>query len=195
MSHERVVSLLRSHRVRIARALVRQTRALAPRYEQLDQAAQERNFVALLLAVETLVEKGVDTPVLDQVSHLAQMRAAMGFRVDDFVLAGLAFLPVLRRFVIENSKTVEEGLDDYETLEAIALPFVGRAASIFLDAAEDPTVPNVNKGAALAGAPTQPQGKRVDVAKAMTRMRIERVTGTEEEEETYRNHPLFSSLG
>ena len=29
----------------------------------------------------------------------------------------------------------------------------------------------------------------------MTRMRIERVTGTDEEEETYRNHPLFSSLG
>jgi hypothetical protein len=198
MSHERVVSLLRSHRVRIARALVRQTRALAPRYEQLDQAAQERNFVALLLAVETLVEKGVDTPVLDQVSHLAQMRAAMGFRVDDFVLAGLAFLPVLRRFVIENSKNVEEGLDDYETLEAIALPFVGRAASIFLDAAEDPTVPNANaakQAALLGGAPTQPQGKRIDAAKAMTRLRIERVTGTEEEEETYRNHPLFSSIG
>jgi hypothetical protein len=196
MSHERVVSLLRGHRVRIARALVRQTRALAPRYEQLDQAAQERNFVALLLAVETLVEKGVDTPVLDQVSHLAQMRAAMGFRVDDFVLAGLAFLPVLRRFVIENSSTVQEGLDDYETLEAIALPFVGRAASIFLDAAEDPTLPNANaKPNFLAGAPTQPQGKRIDAVKAMTKMRIERVTGTEEEEETYRNHPLFSSMG
>lgn len=192
MSHQRVVSLLRSHRVRIARALVRQTRALAPRYEQLDQAAQERNFVALLLAVETLVEKGVEAPVLDQVSHLAQMRAAMGFRVDDFVLAGLAFLPVLRRFMIENSKNVEEGLDDYETLEAIALPFVGRAASIFLDAAEDPTVPNANRQG-LAGAPTQPQGQRL--AQAMTKLRIERVTGTDEEEETYRNHPLFSSLG
>lgn len=185
---------MRSHRVRIARALVRQTRALAPRYEQLDQSAQERNFVALLLAVETLVEKGVDTPVLDQVSHLAQMRAAMGFRVDDFVLAALAFLPVLRRFVIENSKSIEEGLEDYETLEAIALPFVGRAASIFLDAAEDPTVPNANKQAA-AGAATQPQGKRIDAAKAMAKLRIERVTGTEEEEETYRNHPLFSSIG
>lgn len=194
MSHERVVSLLRSHRVRIARALVRQTRALAPRYEQLDQSAQERNFVALLLAVETLVEKGVDTPVLDQVSHLAQMRAAMGFRVDDFVLAALAFLPVLRRFVIENSKSIQEGLEDYETLEAIALPFVGRAASIFLDAAEDPTMPNASKQAA-AGAPTQPQGKRIDAAKAMTKLRIERVTGTEEEEATYRNHPLFSSIG
>lgn len=181
MGTERVVKLLRSHRVRIARALVRQTRALAPRYEQLDQSAQERNFMALLLAIETLVEKGDDEAVLDQVGHLAQMRAAMGFRVDDFVLAGLAFLPVLRRFVIENSKSFDEGIDDYEALEAIALPFIGRSATIFLDAADDPTLPNAVR------APL------VQKSDKMNRLRIERVTGSEDEEETYRNHPLFSS--
>lgn len=116
----------------------------------------------------------------------------MGFRIDDWVLAGLAFLPVLRRFIIENSKHVEEGIDDYEAIEAIALPLLGRAASIFLDAAEDPTVPNSRRDNAQ-GAQTQPD--RARAIGSMQRLRIERVTGTEEEEETYRNHPLFSSLG
>ena len=85
MGTERVVKLLRGHRVRIARALVRQTRALAPRYEQLDSAAQERSFITLLLATERLLERGDEAPLLDAASHIAEMRSAMGFRVDDFV--------------------------------------------------------------------------------------------------------------
>jgi hypothetical protein len=186
MATERVVQLLRSHRVRIARALVRQTRALAPRYEQIEAAAQERNFLALLLAVERLLERGEDRPLLDAASNIAQLRASMGFRVEDFVLASVGFLPVLRRFIIEHASSPEEGFDDYEAFEAIALPFIGRAAAIFLDAGEDPTIPNGNKvikaPVKLKEAPMKP-------------LRIERVTGTEEEEETYRNHPLFSSMG
>ena len=184
MAVDRVVVLLRSHRVRIARALVRQTRALAPRYEQVDPLAQERSFVALLLAVERLLDKGDETLLLDAAANLAQIRAAMGFRVDDFVLASLSFLPVLRRVIIENSSSTQEGIEDYELFEAIALPFIGRAATIFLDASEDPTVPNGAK----------PKLPRVDPKSPMRPLRIERVTGTEEEEETYRNHPLFSSF-
>jgi hypothetical protein len=185
MGTERVVSLLRSHRVRIARALVRQTRALAPRYEQVDQGAQERSFLALLLAVERLLESGEEGPLLDAAGHIAQLRASMGFRVEDFVLASVGFLPVIRRFIVEHATTTDEGLDDYECFEAIALPFIGRAASIFLDAEEEPTIPNAQRpkrGAAGSGGSLKP-------------LRIERVTGDDDEEETYRNHPLFSSMG
>jgi hypothetical protein len=179
---QRVAKLLKSHRVRIARALVRQTRALAPRYEQLDLTAQEHSFLSLLVAVERLLERGEDGPLLDAAAHLAQMRASMGFRVDDFSMASLSFLPVMRRFIVEHAKTTDEGLDDYEAFEAIALPFIGRATSIFLDAAEDPTLPNA---AALL---------RKHIHQPMRPLRIERVTGNEDEESTFRNHPLFSTV-
>jgi hypothetical protein len=185
MGTERVVKLLRSHRVRIARALVRQTRALAPRYEQIDAAAQERNFLALLIAIDRLLEQGDEKPIMDAAANIASLRASMGFRVEDFSLASLGFLPVIRRFIIENSPSTEEGLDDYEAFEAIALPLIGRAASIFLDAAEDPTQPNAQRVA-------------IDPQKVFAKLgpvRIERVTGSEEDESTYRNHPLFSSIG
>lgn len=182
MPTERVVRLLKSHRVRIARALVRQARALAPRYEQIDQAAQERSFIALLIAVERLLERGEDGPLLDAAGHLAQLRVAMGFRVEDFVLASLGFLPVLRRFIIEHAPSLDEGLDDYEAFEAVALPFIGRGASIFLDAIEEPTMPNGAKPVAVVARDT-----------AVKPLRIERVTGTEEEEDSFRDHPLFSS--
>lgn len=187
MGTERVVKLLRGHRVRIARALVRQTRALAPRYEQLDAAAQERSFLTLLLATERLLERGEDGPILDTAAHIAEMRAAMGFRVDDFALAALGFLPVLRRFIVENARTTDEGLDDYEAFEAVALPLIGRAATIFLEATEDPTMPNQLRPAP-APARSAPAGK-------VPRLRIERVTGNTDEEEEYKNHPLFSQMG
>lgn len=185
MGTERVIKLLRGHRVRIARALVRQTRALAPRYEQLDAAAQERSFLTLLLATERLLERGEDGPILDTAAHLAEMRAAMGFRVDDFALAALGFLPVLRRFIVENAKSTEEGLDDYEAFESIALPLIGRAATIFLEATEDPTMPNHLRPAPVRSAPP---GK-------VSPLRIERVTGNSNEEDEYKNHPLFSQVG
>lgn len=183
MGTERVVKLLRGHRVRIARALVRQTRALAPRYEQLDAAALERSFLTLLLATERLLERGEEGPLLDTANHIAEMRAAMGFRVDDFVLAALGFLPVLRRFIVENARATDEGLDDYEAFEAIALPLIGRAATIFLEATEDPTLPNQRRPMLVP---------RPEPAGGLSRLRIERVTGSTDEEEEYKNHPLFS---
>lgn len=183
MGTERVVKLLRGHRVRIARAMVRQTRALAPRYEQLDSMAQERSFITLLIATERLLERGEEAPLLDAANHIAEMRAAMGFRVDDFVLAALGFLPVLRRFIVENARNTDEGLDDYEAFEAIALPFIGRAATIFLEATEDPTMPNQLR-------PSPP--KKAAATSSINPLRIERVTGTAEEEDDFKNHPLFS---
>jgi hypothetical protein len=188
MGTDRVVSLIRSHRVRIARALVRQTRALAPRYEQLDQTAQERSFLALLIAVDRLLSAGDDRPLLDTAANIAQLRNSMGFHVEDFALASLGFLPVIRRFIVEHSASLQEGLEDYEAFESVALPFIGRASSIFLDAAEDPTVPNNVR-------PLVAQRVKTDRdAGALRPLRIERVTGTQEEEETYRNHPLFSTI-
>ena len=185
MSNERVVKLLRGHRVRIARALVRQTRALAPRYEQLDESGHERSFMALLVGVERLLERGEEGPLMGQAASLAQLRAAMGFQLDDFVCATLGFLPVLRRFIVENAKSIAEGLDDYEEFESVALPLIGRAATIFLDAKEDPTMPNGGRAPKYRDSHSGP----------VRPLRIERVTGSAEDEELYKDHPLFSSRG
>jgi hypothetical protein len=184
MANERLVKLLKGHRVRIARALVRQTRALVPRYEQLDAGAQERNFLSLLLGVERLLEHGDDAPLLEVAAHVAQLRASMGFRVEDFSVAAMCFLPVIRRFVLEHAGNIAEGLDDYEEFESVALPYLGRAAIIFMDASEDPTQPN-------ARAVLQ---KKLSAAGPMKPIRIERVTGTEEEESTLQSFALPFSV-
>jgi hypothetical protein len=181
MANPRIVTLLRGHRVRIARALVRQVRALVPRYEQLDTSAQERNFLSLLLGVERLLEYGDDAPLLEVAGHIAQLRASMGFRVEDFSIASTCFLPVIRRFILEHAPELREGLEDYEAFESVALPFIGRAASIFMDAAEDPTQPNAVRAKKTLSQPVRP-------------IRIERVTGTEEEESTITNLGLPFSV-
>lgn len=184
MVHDRVVKLLRGHRVRVARALVRQARALVPRYEQIDASAQERNFLSLLLGVERLLEHGDDEPVLEVASHVAQLRASMGFRVDDFSVASLCFLPVIRRFILEHSESLQQGLDDYDDFESVALPILGRAANIFMDATEEETQPNGR----------DPRKKRVVSAGPMKPVRIERVTGDEDEEATLQNYALPFSV-
>lgn len=179
MPHERLVTLLRGHRVRIARALVRQCRALVPRYAHVDEVALEHSFLLLLVGVENLLDHGEERQLLKATAHIAELRASTGFRVDDFVLAALAFLPVLRRFIIERAPHVEAGLDDYESFEAVALPVIGRAASIFMDATEERTAPNERPGRK-----SPPRGP----------MRIERVVGTEEDEALDDQHPFVSSL-
>lgn len=189
MGTERVVALLRSHRVRIARALVRQSRTLSVRYQQLDETAQEHGFLSLLFAVEQLLEKGDESSLRDQTEHLATMRASMGFPFEDFLLVTMGWLPVMRRFIVEDAvdkqRDIMASLDDYDAFEALALPMIVRAASDFLQAGEDPTVPTVSKDAvakATAAAAAKLKG-----------LRIERVTGSDDEERTHLEFKPFST--
>ena len=185
MSLAPVVQLIRSHRVRIARALVRQVRVLVPRYAQLDSSAQERNFIALLVAVERLLESGDDALLMEVTAQVAQLRASMGFQIEDFTAAALAFLPVMRRFLVEHSASAIKGLDEYEEFEALALPVLGRVGSVFLDADEDVTLPSSTK--------KEPR-KKIAPGRLVP-IRIERVSGSaEEEESTVSGGRLFSSI-
>ena len=181
MGTERVVQLLRSHRVRIARALVRQSRALAPRYEQIDELAQERSYLGLIFAVERILESDDDTMLADQTEQLAMMRSSMGFQMEDFLLATLGWLPVIRHFLLERAANIAEAIEDYEAFEAVALPLVARAAATFIEAAEEPTVPNARRAQQLS--------------KRVRSLPVERVSGSDEEENdpTYRNFSPFSS--
>ncbi len=173
MSHERVLDLLGSHKVRIARALVRQTRALSLRYAGLDQNALEASLLRLLTMFARFVETGDDANLREYTRHTAQLRLALGFKVDDFLLAALAWLPVLRRFLFEHAESPQQGLEDYEAIEAILIPLLAESAAVFGDASDELDDDDE----------TAPNGKRISISRGAA-FAIERVIGSAEEELT-----------
>ena len=182
MSQERVVALIGSHRVRIARALVRQIRHLSPRYATVDPDALEQSLQRILGVVSHFLQTGDDSSLRNLTNHTAQLRQALGFRVDEFMSAGLAFLPVMRRFLLEHARTIQQGLLDYEYFEAVAIPLLSELARMFRVAAaanaemfssfdddedDDITLPNRLAAVGQPGA-----------------FKIERVVGSDDEELT-----------
>jgi len=175
MAHERVVDLLTSHKVRIARALVRQMRALSPRYASLEPGALEGSLLRFVAMTAHFLKTGDNASLREQTVHTAQLRQALGFKADDFMLAGLSFLPVMRRFLVEHAPSVAQGLDDYELFEAEAIALLAESVILFNDASdgldddEDPTVPNV---------------PRASLSRSRSPFSIERVTGSADDEFT-----------
>lgn len=141
MSHERpvlrVVSLLASHRIRIARAWARQARAVVPRYRDVEDTALERNLANLVGAFEKVLAGGEERQLLQAAGGVAQMRLAAGFAVPDLLVATVCFLSVMRRFLVDRAPTVEEGLDDFEAIEAVCLPLLNKVSTVFLQSQSD----------------------------------------------------------
>lgn len=135
MPHVRLVQLIGSHKVRIARALGRQVRGFSANYASMDSAALESSFGRVLGHVEHYLTTGDDTGLRNHTAHTAQLRSALGFRANDFMLASLVFLPVMRRFLIEQATDLQSGLRDYEAFEAVAIPLLAEAALSFRRAA------------------------------------------------------------
>ncbi len=176
MANERVVDLLQSHRIRISRAWARQVRSVVPRYREIDQIALERNLANLLAGLERLLRTGKERALLDAVAGVTQMRLAAGFVVPDLLVATVCFLSVARRFLIEKSASAVEGLDDFEALEAICLPLMGKVATVFLESTND-AVPggyDLSRFQQLLSGESGP----------FQRVKFERVTGDDDEEVT-----------
>jgi hypothetical protein len=131
MPHEHLVAVIGSHKVRIARALGRQVRSLSPNYASLETGALESSFVQMLTHIARFFETGDDASLKEFTAHTAQLRRALGFGQQDFVLAMLVFLPVLRQFLIEQRGDIARGMKDYEAFEAVALPMIAEASMIF----------------------------------------------------------------
>jgi len=129
--HSRTVALLNSHRTRVARALVRQIRTLSPRYATVEPSALEMSLQRTIMVVSRYLETGDDKALKATTMNTAQLRQALGFRVDDFMAAGLAFLPVVRRFIIEHASDLRTGLEDYEAFESVAIPLLAELARVF----------------------------------------------------------------
>ena len=179
MSNERVVELLTSHKVRIARALMRQMRALSPRYASLEQTALEASLLRFVAVTARFLQTGDDGTLREQTLHTAQLRQALGFKADDFMLAGLSFLPVLRRFLVEHAPSVQQGLDDYETFEAIAIPVLAESVVLFREAGSDDLANDDDEDD-----PTVPNARRSMLGSKLSPFSIERVTGSAEDERT-----------
>jgi hypothetical protein len=137
MGHDRVVALLGSHRVRIARAWARQTRAVVPRYREVEERALEKGLANLVGAFERVLSGGPEHTLLQSAGGVAQMRLAAGFAVPDLLVATVCFLSVMRRFLVDRAPTVEEGLDDFEAVEAVCLPLLNKITTVFLQSQSD----------------------------------------------------------
>jgi hypothetical protein len=175
MSTQLAAQLIRSHHLRISQAIARQLQRTVPRYRQVDASVLERNIATIMGGVQQLLEHGSEERLLRIVADVAQLRQMSGFKLPEFLVASLCFLPVIRRFLIERSGDLQEGLARYEAVEAIALPLMGRVATIFMDAAED-TQPNSETAFLLAGEKGRPR------AAVPMPFEIEAVTGDEQVE-------------
>lgn len=125
--------------MRIAKALGRQIRAASVQYRSIEVEALEQSLQRLLVVIARYLETGDEAPLKAATSNTAQLRQALGFRVDDFLLAGLSFMPVMRRFILEHAHDLREGIDDYELFEAVAIPLIAELARVFRHAGADPS--------------------------------------------------------
>ncbi len=135
-SVQRAARLLNGREPQIAAAVARQLKRTVPRYADVERQAMERNISAILKGLQRLLAKGDERTLRRIVDDVAQLRSATGFGVDEVIVAGLCFLPVLRRFLVENDSDIEAGLAAFEALEAVALPMFGHIAMYYRDLAD-----------------------------------------------------------
>jgi hypothetical protein len=180
MAHAHVVQLIASHKVRIARALARQVRGMSPNYATLDGPALEASFVRVLGHVAQYLTTGDDSGLKNHAAHTAQLRSALGFRVDDFMLATLVFLPVMRQFLLEHARDLHTGLRDYEAFESVAIPLMAEAANAFRRTG---ATQNRTFGEDDDDEITAPMGRPVEVVRGRG-FAIESVIGDDKEELT-----------
>jgi hypothetical protein len=134
---ERTVGLLKANRSRIAFAVARQIQNLVPKYRELDTVALAHNLETILKGFENLLVKNEGEHLFGAVAMIADVRRVSGFGIHDMTVAGLCFLPVMRRFLIRESVNIEVGLERYESVEAVALPLFGKIVPLFLNIPED----------------------------------------------------------
>jgi hypothetical protein len=130
---KKAVTLLDARRTKVAVAVARQMQRSVPSYADIDVVALARgNEDTLECLGDLLMER--KTKSLERITYsVAELRAAAGFDVSDFVSAGLCFLPVIRRYLTKAADTVQEGLEMYELVEAMLMPFTGTMLKIFME--------------------------------------------------------------
>jgi hypothetical protein len=132
----RAARMLKPRQADLARAVARQLQRTVPRYKDVEPVAMEKNITAILIALDPLLKRGSEATLRAVVNDVAQLRSAGGFGVDELVMAGLCFLPVLRRYLVSMHADPIEGLEAYEAVEAVTLPLIGHVAAYLQDASE-----------------------------------------------------------
>lgn len=143
---ERAVSLVEADRLRLARAIARQIQVTVPRYQSVDADALAGNIHTVLGSVRPLVISHDTVRLGRVVEDIVRLRVAAGFGFGEFLASALCFLPVIRRFLVMRAKDPAVGLEMYERVEAVVLPFLGQVATVFLDASFEVTDPDAFSG-------------------------------------------------
>jgi len=142
MTAPSVAQLLQAHRARIASTVARQIQSTVPAYRAMDTEAISHNAVLILDGVCMLLESGDEQTLMRIVGMDIELRQLSGVTVSDYLVAVLCGLPVIRRYLVRESPSVEKGLERYEQFERVALPLYGRVVANFLRTSEDQvTVP------------------------------------------------------
>ncbi len=136
------IRLFKRQRVPIACAVARQIQRTVPAYRSVDGMTLARNVDNVLDAVSQLLDGAKPETVLGVIEVLRRRRLQQGMKDSDFLVAVLCTLPVIRRFCVQNSHSVEQGLAYYEEIEALLLPLYGLVADSNLqDFEEAATIP------------------------------------------------------
>lgn len=137
MASKTTLQLFRNNRTRIAHAVAAQIQNSVPRYQHVERQALTANADTLLEGVELLLASGDDRTLMEALGVIMRLRQVSGFSIEDFLVAVLCALPVLRRFYLSHCTYVEEGLKSYEEVEAAMIPLYGQAMAGFARMAEE----------------------------------------------------------
>jgi hypothetical protein len=132
--------LIAQHGPLLSRAVARQIRQVVPRYRLVDDTALERNIGTLMRGIQRLLDTDDDSGLISLVKDTAQMRTMAGFDGADMVMAGMCFLTVIRRALLERVQPLQEALRTYDAVEAVAIPFFGRLSRLFQSMGQDALV-------------------------------------------------------
>jgi hypothetical protein len=142
MATPSVAQLLQAHRARIAHTVARQIQSTVPAYRSMDTEAIAHNSALILDGVCMLLESGDEQTLMKIIGMDIELRQVSGVTVSDYLVAVLCGLPVIRRYLVREAASVEQGLERYEQFERVALPLFGRVVATFLRTSEDQiTVP------------------------------------------------------
>jgi hypothetical protein len=132
----KTIELLQEYRPLLARAIASQVQQTVPRYRGVDADALARNVDKILEGIQHLIDHGDERKVMETLSMVMSLRQVSGFTINDFVVACICALPVVRRFYGAKAQSFESGMSHYEDFESIAIPLVGRVASTFMRLAD-----------------------------------------------------------
>lgn len=130
MHKEIAVRLLQEHAEEIADLIVAQARQVAPSMGLVEADVGRQSVSGMMRSLAQVLDGAPPSTFLAVVETLVQIRAAVGVTREDFVAASYTYLPCVRWVFMEKAKSPLEGVYAYEEVESVAIPLLGKLASV-----------------------------------------------------------------